>query len=366
MSINKKLHFITGFLIIIVCFTLYQYVSNTEIYNSGSNLGAAVSTTCSLECGDKCLNSDTQGCCGDKVYNLKTQKCAQNCATNPAEEIFTRDLKVGLEGADVKELQSFLISKGFLVTATGTSTEYFGPMTKTALSNFQVANNVTEAEGSGYFGKLTRSKILITLSRDLGITDCKLTSGKIETLKPGEKNNEISEISKLLAFVRISSARKEAINKAAYRECEGSGHLKPNSFYRKLNSSIVNNNLASGWQTRINNLADGIVFSVKDRAQEIFDLASQVIPLSTDAMLCACMTPEYIEMVEGDVIYTIDTGLDMAEDWPNMSQVQKTAFWAGTLFAKSELNKKLNDLRKAKLNCKRMVNQCPFSHTHGK
>lgn len=76
--------------------------------------------------------------------------------------VFTRDLQVGMSGADVKELQKFLNTKGFVVSVSGpgsvgNETTLFGSMTKTALAKFQTANKISPAVG--YFGPLTRSAV---------------------------------------------------------------------------------------------------------------------------------------------------------------------------------------------------------------
>ncbi len=69
---------------------------------------------------------------------------------------FMRDLKIGMSGEDVRELQ-----KGFIVNTApnpggpGYETNYFGPRTKNALIKFQKAYGITPAEG--YFGPITRS-----------------------------------------------------------------------------------------------------------------------------------------------------------------------------------------------------------------
>lgn len=74
---------------------------------------------------------------------------------------FTRDLTVGSTGNDVKQLQVFLNSKGFVVASTGAGapgaeSTYFGIKTKAALVRFQAANGVN---ATGYFGPITRAKI---------------------------------------------------------------------------------------------------------------------------------------------------------------------------------------------------------------
>jgi peptidoglycan hydrolase-like protein with peptidoglycan-binding domain len=75
---------------------------------------------------------------------------------------FIRDLKQGMSGNDVKELQKYLNSNGFLVDTTGVGSPgrentYFGKLTKQALIRFQKANKIFPAVG--YFGPVTR-KIL--------------------------------------------------------------------------------------------------------------------------------------------------------------------------------------------------------------
>jgi peptidoglycan hydrolase-like protein with peptidoglycan-binding domain len=76
---------------------------------------------------------------------------------------YSRTLKLGSTGADVKALQQFLNSKGFTVTATGPGSPglestYFGPATHRAVIRFQetyraeilTPNGLTS--GTGVFG----------------------------------------------------------------------------------------------------------------------------------------------------------------------------------------------------------------------
>lgn len=60
---------------------------------------------------------------------------------------FNRDLFFGIRGDDVKCLQQYLS-----VTNTG----FFGPLTKSAIENWQAKNNISPA--SGYFGPISRKK----------------------------------------------------------------------------------------------------------------------------------------------------------------------------------------------------------------
>jgi|GEM_PF-890409 len=75
---------------------------------------------------------------------------------------FTRDLALGSEGEDVRQLQLYLNSKGFFISTRGTGSmgnesTYFGNLTQAALARFQAAKNIAPAEG--YFGRVTRAYI---------------------------------------------------------------------------------------------------------------------------------------------------------------------------------------------------------------
>lgn len=75
---------------------------------------------------------------------------------------FYRDLKLGMTGEDVKKLQIYLNTNGFIVAKTGAGsigkeTTKFGPATKAALIKFQKAKKITPAVG--YFGPKTRGVV---------------------------------------------------------------------------------------------------------------------------------------------------------------------------------------------------------------
>ncbi len=74
---------------------------------------------------------------------------------------FTSDLNIDSNNNQVKELQKFLNSKGFTVSANGVGsygfeTKYFGQATKAALTRFQLSVGLP---GTGYFGPMTRATI---------------------------------------------------------------------------------------------------------------------------------------------------------------------------------------------------------------
>ena len=84
---------------------------------------------------------------------------AQASMTFPA---FTRNLWMYDTGTEVKTLQQYLNSKGFIVSAAGpgspgSEVSHFGLKTFLALKKFQASVGITPA--SGYFGPKTRAYI---------------------------------------------------------------------------------------------------------------------------------------------------------------------------------------------------------------
>lgn len=87
----------------------------------------------------------------------------------PQEEnnyVFQRNLRVGMTGEDVRELQKYLNRNNFIIAVTGpgslrNETTYFGYATKAALVKFQTAyaGELGITKGTGYFGQLTRNFI---------------------------------------------------------------------------------------------------------------------------------------------------------------------------------------------------------------
>jgi hypothetical protein len=76
-------------------------------------------------------------------------------AATPAEAAYTRDLTIGSTGADVVELQTFLVARGHLVMPVGVPMGYFGTLTRAALARYQAVVGIVPA--AGYFGPITSS-----------------------------------------------------------------------------------------------------------------------------------------------------------------------------------------------------------------
>ena len=96
---------------------------------------------------------------------------------------FSRNLTVGSSGADVTQLQTWLISKGFNIPAGATG--YFGSQTKAAVAAYQAANSIVPA--AGYFGPITRSNVNAIIGAGTGTgTGTGGGTGSSDTLTGGE------------------------------------------------------------------------------------------------------------------------------------------------------------------------------------
>ncbi len=139
--------------------------------------------------------------------------------------IFTRNLTKGDYGADVKELQKFLNTNGFIVSATGTGSKgnegtLFGPATLAALSRFQFINNIQPA--FGYFGPLTRTLVLSLLGS--GTPTAKPVENHVATstlfmftrdLQVGMQGDDVRKLQEFLISRATGLAAKELAAKGA-------------------------------------------------------------------------------------------------------------------------------------------------------
>ncbi|MBX4192337.1 peptidoglycan-binding protein, partial [Candidatus Parcubacteria bacterium] len=85
-------------------------------------------------------------------------------ASPNAKPAFTRDLKTGASGVDVKALQQFLNTHGFMITTSGpgskgNETMTFGALTRAALVKYQMSKGISPA--AGYLGPKTKAAIAV-------------------------------------------------------------------------------------------------------------------------------------------------------------------------------------------------------------
>jgi len=103
--------------------------------------------------------------------------------------IFTRDLKVGMTGHDVKDLQRFLNAHGFEVAKSGPGslgkeTTFFGAGTRIALAKFQTFKKIVPA--AGFFGPTTRANMAPPFSNTFTVSS---STGNSTQIDPGVKNS---------------------------------------------------------------------------------------------------------------------------------------------------------------------------------
>ena len=82
--------------------------------------------------------------------------------TSPSSIVLNRNLKTGMSGTDILQLQQFMNAQGFTVTlsgngAPGKESTYFGPKLKAAVMRYQKTRAIVPA--SGIVGPLTRASI---------------------------------------------------------------------------------------------------------------------------------------------------------------------------------------------------------------
>ncbi len=108
----------------------------------------------------KIYNIDPIGIVGpqtrSKLNKLIVKDLNDNKLTNiHTNNNFSRDLKEGMIGNDVMQLQKLLIDLGYNIPEG--PTDYFGKQTLKALINYQINNNIKPS--IGYFGPITKEKI---------------------------------------------------------------------------------------------------------------------------------------------------------------------------------------------------------------
>lgn len=88
--------------------------------------------------------------------NINTSTNTNNTSKSTAP-VISRNLTPGTSGDDVKQLQEWLISQGYSIPAGATG--YYGEQTKSAITEWQKANNIDAQGNYGYFGPISRNYI---------------------------------------------------------------------------------------------------------------------------------------------------------------------------------------------------------------
>ena len=133
---------------------LAQFQSQYSIYPSTGNFDVATLSKINSMISNSCI----------------TNEIATTTSRLPQSYMFTRSLKLGSTGTDVKYLQIFLNDNGYIVSLTGPGSKgnestYFGPATAKALTKYQeyYAKDILTPsglmKGTGYFGPSTMKKV---------------------------------------------------------------------------------------------------------------------------------------------------------------------------------------------------------------
>ncbi len=116
------------------------------------------------------LNNQAQIVAAQYNIIIPNKPISSDITAQSSRSLYTRNLKQGMSGDDVKQLQVFLNSKGFIIAkekagSPGHETNYFGQLTKAALMKFQEAHKdeVLDLQGlkssTGFFGTYTMSLV---------------------------------------------------------------------------------------------------------------------------------------------------------------------------------------------------------------
>lgn len=89
--------------------------------------------------------------------------------------ILNRQLQLGMSGSDVSSLQAFLALDN-TIYPQGLVTGYFGPLTKSAVSNFQASNNISTV---GRVGPITLAALNSQMAGGTGSTGVNVNMGGI-------------------------------------------------------------------------------------------------------------------------------------------------------------------------------------------
>ncbi len=166
-----------------------------------------------------------------EIREFKTE-IFSNIASSTFNE-FTRELKSGMIGSDVKNLQNFLKYEGFF---SATSTNKFGAATRLALTNYQKKNGITPV--SGYLDLKTRNYI----NSKIDSINNSNTSGEVFpiSIRGVVTNNDVEKISKavIVALLRdkyglLAGASKIELENIASAESRDFKVLFPSSVNTK-------------------------------------------------------------------------------------------------------------------------------------
>jgi peptidoglycan hydrolase-like protein with peptidoglycan-binding domain len=88
---------------------------------------------------------------------MKKEDSAMMMKKEESGAMMKKTISTTASAADISDLQTVLIEKGYLIMPAGASKGSFGKLTKAALIKYQKASGLN---ASGYFGPLTKAKLV--------------------------------------------------------------------------------------------------------------------------------------------------------------------------------------------------------------
>lgn len=144
----------------------------------------------------------------NKTQISSTTTSIQNSqAQATSTPVFTRNLKIGQLGNDVRELQKILNELGYTVSlsgpgSVGNETNIFGLATESAIKKYQCnVLNICSGAGFGYLDQNTRdalNKVAKEKVKNPVVQKIKNTYTFVRTLRIGQKGDDVKELQKFL------------------------------------------------------------------------------------------------------------------------------------------------------------------------
>lgn len=173
-----------------------------------------------------------------------------------AHAAFTSEMQLGSKSADVTQLQQFLSTNSFIYPS-GIVTGYFGPLTKAAVVQFQVAYDISQV---GRVGPQTMAKMNDILSSGFGLdtTAPLMQNASVQTNRTGATINwTTGDLARGQVFYDTTPIRSDeaiahaqqpfisgtaAVNNSDVRnnQAVAIGGLNPNTTYYYLSRAIDN------------------------------------------------------------------------------------------------------------------------------
>ncbi|NCU28435.1 MAG: peptidoglycan-binding protein [Candidatus Moranbacteria bacterium] len=202
---------------------------------------------------------------------------------------FTRDLKLGDEGEDVRCLQQYLNASGVEIALSGAGsqgkeTTFFKEKTKEAVSLWQLKNNITPAEG--YFGAKSRAKYNSLISGSTTSSSSSASSSSTTTAQYSatiiDLNNQISTLKQELINAKNSTSSFTGDQKKAADKIKSAIEMIGNAEDSIEDASGSTKDEEADIDEAKSDLFDAVNYFFKNNYTKALDLADDVYGTAED------------------------------------------------------------------------------------